>query len=88
MEKIKENATREFMEMIEKSWTWDRLTEKERKAFSATIDNIEHDRNASFRGTFDQRWFQLNNVYSAFLNALGYLEDPIGWREPKRVPKF
>lgn len=70
----KETAKNEFMEMIEKSWTWARLTSAEKLRFCQVMDG------AKISGSFDQRWRQLQSIYDAFLIALDY--NPIGWREP------
>ena len=62
-----------FQNVIKKSWTWDRLTEEERRRF---IDMNVFDR---IKGNNKTRVEWLNTIYESFLSALGY--KPIGWRE-------
>ena len=62
-----------FQNVIKKSWTWDRLTEEERRRF---IDMDVFDR---IKGNNKTRVEWLNTIYDSFLSALGY--KPIGWRE-------
>lgn len=72
-----------FQNVIKKSWTWDRLTEEERRRF---IDMDVFDR---IKGNNKTRVEWLNTIYDSFLSALGY--KPIGWRETeeeKQMPRF
>lgn len=63
--------------VIKKSWTWARLTEKERERFLS----MEHEFN-SIKGRKEQRIEWLMTIYTAFLTALGY--DNYNWREPNK----
>lgn len=77
MEKVKENALNDFMNMIRQSWTWARLTDEERGKF---IDYTHGCRgSAVIRGTYKQRWDAMNALYGMFLEGLGYRWS--GWRE-------
>lgn len=70
-----------FQTIIKKSWTWQRLTEKEKTKFiNLNFDNI--------KGTKTQRILLFNDIYHTFLTGLGY--EPIGWREPNKneIPAF
>ena len=60
-------------EVTKKSWTWKRLTEKEKKEFLNTngLQWIEGNDKTQLL------WFE--SMYAAFLSALNY--QPIGWRE-------
>lgn len=69
----KENALQEYFNMIKESWTFNRMTEKEKER---TFDAL---RFAKLKGTFLQRWEQLQAVYYGFLLGLGY--SGAGWRE-------
>lgn len=62
-----------FQNVIKKSWTWERLTEEERRRF---IDMDVFDR---IKGHDQTRIEWLNTIYHAFLSALGYKS--VGWRE-------
>ena len=66
-----------FENVISKSWTWQRLTDDERKRFESCIDF------SKIKGTARQRVEILNMVYAAFLQGVGY--KPIGWREAETV---
>lgn len=72
-----------FQNVIKKSWTWNRLTEEERRRF---IDMDVFDR---IKGNNKTRVEWLITIYDSFLSALGY--KPIGWRETeeeKQMPRF
>ena len=76
MNKDKENALKDYLEMIKKSWTWARLTEKETKKFEELL-SLER---FKLSGSYKQRWSILQNYYAMFLEGCGY--KPTGWREP------
>lgn len=72
-----------FQKVIKNSWTWERLTEEEKRRF---IDMTVFDQ---IKGNDSTRIEWLNTIYTAFLSALGY--KPIGWRETEEeneLPKF
>lgn len=71
--KAKENALNDFIEMTKKSWTFGRLTEKEKNAF------LSMDFQIFLFGSYKQRFYILHGVYSAFLDGCGY-SGP-NWRE-------
>ena len=73
--KDKYTASNDFVKMIVDSWTYARLTNTERDSLIEAINR------AHLIGTWKQRWEQLNDIYFAFLSALGYDKDPVGWRE-------
>lgn len=66
-----------FQNVIKKSWTWEKLTEEERKRF---INMNVFDR---IKGNDKTRVEWLNTIYESFLSALGY--KCIGWRETKET---
>lgn len=70
-------AIEDFRKMIKNSWTYKRLSTQESIRLEQTFDDLK----CRMHGDYKERWDQLNNIYSAFLNALGYLENPIYWRE-------
>lgn len=73
----KETAVSDYMEMIEKSWTWARLTEIERKAFQDSVSwSVEQ---GIIVGSWKHRWMILQALYTMLLNTIGY--EPFGWRE-------
>lgn len=72
-----------FQRVIKKSWTWERLTDEERKRFiyMTVFDEI--------KGNDRMRTEWLRTIYSAFLVGVGYTD--FGWRETeeeKELPKF
>lgn len=84
--KNKDLAFLEFRKINERSWTYNRLTEAEKKAWSDTLASTA----GTIKGTYNSRYQQLLNLYTAFLYALGYNENPISWREPnpESIPQF
>ena len=78
MERIKENAAKDFIEFIGHAWTWKRLTEEEQKQFLSAIDSVQGTKAIS--GTYDARWNVCYACYTSFLYALGYGKaDNDGW---------
>ena len=63
--------------VIKKSWTWEKLTDDEKKRF---LDMNVFDR---VKGNDATRIEWLNTIYTAFLDALEY--KPIGWREASEI---
>lgn len=81
MTKNKENARTDYINIITKSWTWDRMTTDERNRCNETLHM------ARLHGRYEQRYETLQDVYYSFLMALDY--KPIGWRETnKETPLF
>lgn len=75
--KDKNLAKQEYLEMIKKSWTWAKLTEKEREKFS---ELLEHPCSAVvIRGNYNQRWEACEALYHTYLEGLGY--KPLDWRD-------
>lgn len=72
----KENALIDFMNMITKSWTWERMTSEEQNR----CDEALHQ--AHLHGRYLQRYETLNDIYLSFLLALDY--KPIGWRDKNK----
>ena len=87
MDKQKENARRDFIEMIRHSWTWNRMTEDEK---IICIDLFLGRRATdAIKGDYKARWIICNAIYGAYLDGLGY--DGGFWREPtttEPVPRF
>lgn len=70
-----------FNSVISHSWTWERLTDKEKECFKTCIDF------GRIQGSKRQRITTLNMIYSAFLHGVGYT--PTNWREPDTdAPQF
>lgn len=82
--KIKENVFNNFIEMIKKSWTYNRMTTEEKsKCINVLTSNriIE-----DIKGTYIQRWNALNCVYYGFLIGIGY--ETFSWREKTESEVF
>ena len=75
----KEMAFREFCDMVQKCWTFERMTDKE-QALCCSALQFARDQGA-LRGNFNARWTVLHSIYNAFLSGLGY--DGFNWREPE-----
>lgn len=84
MEKIKENAAQDFFEMIKKSWTWERLTEKEKDQFLEAFDTVVYSWSNSgdrvIKGTYRDRWKVCNAMYHMFLAGVGYDSNDPRWK--------
>jgi len=74
----KENAVLLYLSMICRSWTFDRMTEKEKEnCVNVFLRSAEYGR---IKGNFDARWNVLQLMYDSFLEALDYMSDPGDWR--------
>lgn len=73
-EKTKENAIYNYIQMTLDSWTYNRMTEAEKKI---CIDVLKY---AKVAGTYAARFEQLHQIYRAFLLGIGYTGPR--WREP------
>lgn len=74
----KEEIINKFIETIKQSWTYDKLTLKERKQ----LYNIFNKTNDVVKGTFKQKWAILQAIYTSFLGGCGY--DNFHWREKEK----
>lgn len=73
-QKSKERAYSDFIEVIMHSWTWEKMTAQERDTF---IDRVlEY---SKVTGSYNSRYNQYQNLYSAYLFGLGYSGGE--WRE-------
>lgn len=84
MKKIKENVWYDYSKMVEKSWTFNKMTKEEQETWDKIIRSEQAKR--EIKGTYIQRWNTLNFVYSAFLAGLGY--NGFNWREKEQQPAF
>ena len=82
MDKIKENAKYNFNDMIQKSWTFNKLTKEERETWHHIITSPQLEQ--ALKGGYDTRWHILQVVYSSFLAGVGY--NGANWRENERQP--
>lgn len=81
MRKNKENALNDFYEMIKNSWTYERMTEKEKERLSAVLF-LDVRIEKALKGTYSQRWEMLQAIYATFLSAIGYTD--FSWREEEK----
>ena len=81
----KEKAKDYFVDMIQKSWTYARLTKKEKENLSKVFNSSLTE--SCLKGTYEQRWAILNGIYHSFLMALDY--NATNWREENEdIPLF
>lgn len=73
----KEKCLDNFKEMIKKSWTYEKLTDDERKHLEETLNCVAT--KSVLKGNYLQRWRILQAIYTSFIMALNY--EPLGWRE-------
>lgn len=78
----KENTIKNFVEMIKKSWTFNKMTEKEKSIIIGILYNPRTEK--ATKGTYQQRWEVLQAIYGAYLAGLGY--DSPTWRETEQQP--
>ena len=72
----REEVRRQIIGILKQSWTYERLTHKEREKILSCLEWCK-----LYGNTKKQLAEELNQIYTAFLAALDY--DPITWREPK-----
>ena len=77
LDNSKENAFIKFVCMTCRSWTFNRMTDVEKKNCISAFQFATRD--DKLRGNFLARWDILQSVYEAFLLALGY--NGAGWRD-------
>ena len=80
--KNKTQAREDYIEMVKKSWTYNRMTsEEKKKCLQILNDEIKVE---VYGTSYKQRWNTLNGVYWAYLVGLGYpsYDDPYeDWRK-------
>lgn len=83
--KDKEQARKNFAEMIENSWTYDKMTEQEK---ADCMELLLRSNQTAVKGSYETRWCILQAVYHGFLAGLGYFRNPATWREenPEDIP--
>lgn len=84
MTKTKEDATKDFLEMIKNSWTWNRLTEKEKEQFMKAWETVTvcwtGNGESAVKGTYRDRWRVCNALYHMFLTGVGYDTNDPRWK--------
>ena len=80
MEKNKEMVLSDFIVMIRNSWTYDKMTYKEKDRLLEMLDsNRTKD---ALKGTYNNRWSVLQAIYHAYLIGIGYSD--FSWREDNK----
>lgn len=84
MTKTKENAAQDFLEMIKKSWTWERLTKEEKDQFMKAWETVTiawtGNGESAVKGTYKHRWRICNAMYHMFLAGVGYNNSNPRWK--------
>lgn len=76
----RENALEAYLTDIKQSWTWAKLTDREKRVFESRLR--VNTAQKLIQGTYQQRWSVYTAMYDMFLAGLGYFEDsPLHWRE-------
>ena len=87
MNKQKETAAHDFLVMIRKSWTYERMTEEEKRScIDLFFSSISEE---AISGSYWMRWRVCQAIYDAYLVGIGY--NGWNWRETninKPVPTF
>lgn len=74
----RESIRQTYLNIYKNSWTYERLTRKERQKIISILANCE-----LYGNTKKQVCDQLHTIYDTFLSALDY--KPIDWREPTKL---
>ena len=75
----RENTLHSFLANIKESWTWAKLTDRERRLFESRLRTSTTQK--LIQGTFHQRYAAYTAMYDMFLAGLGYYEDCMNWRD-------
>ena len=75
----KEDALNHYIDIVEESWTYKKLTDTEKEKIMGILTSIQTQN--ALKGDYKQRINVLSAIYSAFLVSLDY--KAIGWREEK-----
>lgn len=83
MNKPKEKAFPDFLEMTRHSWTYQRMTDDEKTRCEKALRNAA---SLDIQGSYSQRYGALNGVYYGYLLGIGYTGAL--WREwcPEEIP--
>jgi len=77
--KSKEEAKKDFTEMIEKSWTYFQMTTEEKIRWEAVLSEAAVEK--ALNGSYQIRWSILQAIYTAYLKGIGYTDGL--WRSKK-----
>lgn len=66
----KEQAVKDYIEVIKKSWSWERLTEKEKVIFLDYLNLPSY----LPQGTYDQAWKTAQNYYMFYLHGISQVD--------------
>lgn len=83
MKKEKENAIKDFNNMIKKSWTYGKMTTEERERWGRVLESVQT--REAVKGTYSNRWEVLQAIYNSYLLALDYCWN---WREEDQERPF
>lgn len=78
----KKQAVYDYMQMICKSWTYNRLTDAEKAQWGKAVEWAQ--KQGMIRGTYRARWGIMHAIYNSFLHGCGY-DNQIDWRERKEA---
>lgn len=79
MNKPKEKAFPDFLEITRISWTYQRMTAEEKHRCEAALSSKQAQQ---IHGTYRQRFAAYNAIYRGYLIGIGY-DGPL-WREARR----
>ena len=79
MEIKKENVLQEFITMIKNSWTYEKMTQKEKERLHDIFYHTITEK--ALKGKTEARWQILQAIYYSYLEGIGY--DNFNWRDEK-----
>lgn len=77
----KDLALYDFKVMIEKSWTYEKMTSEEKDNWERVLNDIRTI--TCLKGNYNTRWNILQAIYMSYLIGIGY--DSFNWRESGEV---
>ena len=83
MERIKENAKKDFINMISNAWTVEKMTGEEWERLTNIFYNPQTEK--ALKGNYNQRWETLQAIFTSYLIGLGY--NSFNWREDQPTTK-
>lgn len=72
----REQIRKDYIDMTEQSWTYEKMTEKEQITVIEFLQNCK-----LFANTEKNVYEELHNIYISFLYGLDYKENSTNWRE-------
>lgn len=80
------NVRIDFLDVIENTWVWNKLTENEKRIFKNILCAEVKDKKIEDKIKYAKEWDKLHHLYNDLLDLVGYRN--FGWREEKEVKEI